>query len=111
MANKRTEKKSRKNGLFNIRKKNPSEQAHNIFKYQKNLVNRRLQLAQNEVCKHFFNELPTSKKTMEFHQKRIRKERGCLVIDKLVDGEREVENELDITNCLNRSFQKLGLFN
>ena len=26
-----------------------------------------------------------------------------LVIDKLVDGEIEVENELDIANCLNRS--------
>ena len=35
----------------------------------------------------------------------------CLVIDKLVDGETEVENELDIANYLNRSFQKLGLYN
>ena len=48
---------------------------------------------------------------MEFHQKSIGKERECLVIDKLVDGETEVENELDIANCLNRSFQKLGLYN
>ena len=48
---------------------------------------------------------------MEFHQKRIGKERECLVIDKLVDGETEVENELDIANCLDRSFQKLGLYN
>ena len=35
----------------------------------------------------------------------------CLVIDKLVDGKTEVEKELDIANCLNRSFQKLGLYN
>ena len=35
----------------------------------------------------------------------------CLVIDKLVDGETEVENKLDIANSLNRSFQKLGLCN
>ena len=33
----------------------------------------------------------------------------CLVIDKLVNGEREVEIELDIANSL-RSFQKLGLY-
>ena len=32
--------------------------------------------------------------------------KGSLVIDKLVDGEREVENELDIANCLNRRVQK-----
>ena len=32
----------------------------------------------------------------------------CLVIDKLVNGEREVEIELDIANSL-RSFQKLEL--
>ena len=44
---------------------------------------------------------------MEFHRKRIGKEKECLVID----GETEVENELDIANCLNRSFQKLGLYN
>ena len=48
---------------------------------------------------------------MEFHQIRIGKEKECLVRDKLVDGEREVENELVIANCLNRSFQKLGLCN
>ena len=49
---------------------------------------------------------------MEFHQKkRIGKERESLVIDKLVDGETEVENELDIANCFGRGFQKLGLYN
>ena len=37
------------------------------------------------------------------------KERECLVIDKLVDGEREVENEIDFANCLNRSFRKLDI--
>ena len=41
-------------------------------------------------------------------RKKVRKERECLII---VDGEREVENEFDIANCLNRSFQKLGLYN
>ena len=35
----------------------------------------------------------------------------CLVIDKLVDGEIEVENEHGIANCLERSFQKLVLYN
>ena len=48
---------------------------------------------------------------MEFHQKKNWQKRECLVIDKLVDGETEVENELDIANCLNRSFQKPGLYN
>ena len=48
---------------------------------------------------------------MELHQKRIGKEGESLVVDKLVDGEREVENTLDIANCLNRIFQKLGLYN
>ena len=33
---------------------------------------------------------------MEFHQEKNGKERECLVIDKLVDAEIEVENELDI---------------
>ena len=47
-------------------------------------------------------EQTTNKKsTMEFHKKKQNgKERECLVIDKLVDGEREVEKELDIANCL-----------
>ena len=43
---------------------------------------------------------------MEFHRKKIGKEREYLVIDKLVDGEREAENALDIANCLNRSVTK-----
>ena len=47
---------------------------------------------------------------MEFRQK-TGKERECLVIAKLVDGEREVENELYIAICLKRSFQKLGFYN
>ena len=38
------------------------------------------------------------------------KERESLVIDKLVDGEREVENELDFANCLNRNFRNLDLY-
>ena len=62
-------------------------------------------------CKQFFYELPTSKEHWSFIKKKIGKERECLVIDKLIDGEREVENELDIANCLNKSFQKLGLYN
>ena len=102
---------AKKHRLFNIWKNNPSEQAHTIFKYQRNLVNRRLKTAQNEFCKQFSKELPTSKEQWSFIKKRIGKERECLVIDKLVDGETEVENELDIANCLNRSFQKLGLYN
>ena len=48
---------------------------------------------------------------MEFHQKTIGKERECLVIDKLVDGKKKVGNEFDIANWVNRSFQKLGLYN
>ena len=75
------------------------------------MVNRRLETAQNEFCKQFFKDLPTSKEQWSFIKKRIGKERECLVIDKLVDGEREVENELDIANCLNKSFQKLGSYN
>ena len=111
MADKSAERRNhQKHTLFNIWKKNPSEQAHTIFKYQRNLVNRRLKTAQNELCKQFFKELPTSKEQWSFIKKRIGKERECLVIDKLVDGETEVENELDIANCLNRSFQKLGLY-
>ena len=39
------------------------------------------------------------------------KQRADYVIDKIVDGETEVENELDIANCLNRSFQTLGSYN
>ena len=58
-----------------------------------------------------FKELPTSKEQWSFIKKRICKERQCLVINKLVDGETEVENKLDIANCLHRSFQKLGLYN
>ena len=46
------------------------------------------------------NKLPTSKAQWSFIKKQNGKERECLVIDKLVDGEREVENELDIANCL-----------
>ena len=42
---------TKKHRLFNIWKKNPSEQAHTIFKYQRNLVYRRLKTAQNEFCK------------------------------------------------------------
>ena len=74
------------------------------------MVNRRLKTAQNEFCKQLFKDLPTSKEQWSFIKKRIAKERECLVIDKLVDGEREVENELDIENCLNKIFQKLGLY-
>ena len=40
---------------------------------------------------------------MEFHQGKNGKERQCLVIDKLVDAEIEVENELDIV--------KIGSYN
>ena len=40
---------------------------------------------------------------MEFHQEKNGKERECLVIDKLVDSEIEVENELDIV--------KIGSYN
>ena len=47
---------------------------------------------------------------MEFHQGLIGNERECLVIDKLVDSEKEVENELDIENRLNRNFHKMGLY-
>ena len=102
---------AKKHRLFNIWKKKPSEQAHNIFKYQRSLVNRRLKTAQNEFCKQFFKELPTSEEQWSFIKKRIGKERECFVIDKLVDGETEVENKLDIANYLNTSFQKLGLYN
>ena len=100
---------TKKHRLFNIWKKNPSEQAHIIFKYQRNLVNSRLKTAQNEFCKHFFKDLATSKEQWSFIKKTIGKERECLVIDKLVDGEREVETELDITNCLNRGFSNTRL--
>ena len=100
----------KKHRLFIIWKKNPSEQAHTFSKYQRNLFNRRLKTAQNEFCKQFFKELPTSIEQWSFVKKRIGKERECLVIDKLVDGETE-ENELDTANCLNRSFQNLGLNN
>ena len=48
---------------------------------------------------------------MEFHKKRIGKERECLVRNKLVDGDREVEKKLEVANFLKRSFQKLGLYN
>ena len=100
----------KKHRLFDIWKNNPSEQVHTIFKYQRNLVNRRLKTAQNEFCKQFFKELLVKNNGVS-SKKRIGKERECLVIDQLVDGEIEVENELDIANCLNRSFQKLGLYN
>ena len=73
------------------------------------MVIRRLKTAQNEFCKQFFNELPTIKEQWSFIKK-IDKERECLVIDKLVDGETKVENEFDIANCLNRSFKKLSLY-
>ena len=85
---------------------------HTIFKYQRNWVNRRLKTAQNEFCKQFFKDLRTSKEQWSFIKKRTGKERECLKgKDKLVDGGRELENELDIANCLNKSFQKLGLNN
>ena len=73
---------TKKHGLFNIRKKNPSEQAHTVFKHQRNLVNRRLKTAQKEFCKQFFKELPTSKEQWSFIRKRNGKERECLVLDK-----------------------------
>ena len=47
---------------------------------------------------------------MKFHQEKKGKKWQCLVIDKLVDGERETENELDISNCFNINFWKLGLY-
>ena len=65
---------TKKHRLFNIWKKNPSEQAHTIFKYQRSLVNRRLKTAQNEFCKQFFKELP-SKEHCSFTKKGIGKER------------------------------------
>ena len=82
----KAEKKSRKNIDFLISGKKTSGQEHTIFKYQRNLVNRRLKTAQKEFCKQFFKELPTSK---------------------------EVENELDIANCLNRSLilQIVSIYN
>ena len=43
-------------------------------------------------------------KNDEVSSKKIGGERECHVIDKLFDGEREVENEFDIANCLKRSF-------
>ena len=85
--------------------------SYNIFKYQRNLVNRRLKTAQNEFCKQFFKELPTSKEQWSFVKKRIGKERECLVIDKLVDSKTDIEKERNNANCLNRIFQKLGLCN
>ena len=55
LADKRAERRNhQKHRLFNIWKKNPSEQAHTILKYQRTLVNRRLNTAQNEFCKHFY---------------------------------------------------------
>ena len=48
---------------------------------------------------------------MEFHQKKKWQRKGVSRFRQIVDGETEVENELDITNCLNRSFQKLGFNN
>ena len=102
---------TKKHRLFNVCKYNPSEQAHTIFKYQRNLFNRCLKTAQNEFCRQFFKEQPTSKEQWSFIKKRIGKEWECLVIDKLVDGETEVENYFDISNCLNRCFHKLGVYN
>ena len=52
---------TKKHRFFINWKKNPSKQAHTIFKYKRDLVNRRLKTAQNEFCKQFFKELPTSK--------------------------------------------------
>ena len=75
------------------------------------MVNKRLKTAQNKFCEQFLNELPTSKEQWSFIKKGNGKESECLVIDKLVNGERHLENELDISNCLNRSFQKLGVYN
>ena len=45
-----------------------------------------------------------------FIKKKNGQERECLVVDKLVNGEAEVENELEFASCLNRSFKKLGLY-
>ena len=64
---------TKKHTLFIIWKKNPSEQAHTIFKYQRNLVNRRLETAQNEFCKQFFKELPISKQQWSFIKKELAK--------------------------------------
>ena len=69
-----------------------------------------MEIAQNQFCKQFFNELPSSKGQWSFIKKKIGKEKECLVIDKLVDGEREVEHDLDISNFLIRSFQTFGLY-
>ena len=60
------EKIKKKHRVLNIKKRNPSEQAHTIFKYQRNLVIRLLKTAQNNVCKHFFSELPTIKEQWSF---------------------------------------------
>ena len=64
---------AKKHRLFNIWKNNPSEQAYTIFKYQRNLVNRRLKTAQNKFCKQFFKELPTSKEQWSFIKKALAK--------------------------------------
>ena len=45
---------------------------------------------------------------MEFHQKKNWQRKGVCRNRQIDDGETKVENELDIANCLNRSFQKLG---
>ena len=111
MADKRVERRNRQKTYFLISGKITHRSKRIPFSNIRKLVNRRLKTAQNEFCKQFFKELPTSKEQWSFIKKRIGKERECLVIDKLVDGETEVEKELDIANCLNRSFQKLGLYN
>ena len=48
---------------------------------------------------------------MEFCQKQSWQRKGVSRTDKLVDGERDVENELDIASCPKRSFLKLGFYN
>ena len=111
MANKNVERNHGKHRLFNIWKKNPSEQAHTSFRYQRNLIIGCLKTAQNRFCKQFLNELSTNKEQWSIINKKIGKERECLVLDTPVDAEREVEHELGIGNCLNRSFQKLGSYN
>ena len=74
------------------------------------MVKRRLKTAKDEFCKQFLNELPTIKEQWSFTKKKIGTEREFLVIEKLVDGETQIENEFDIAYCLNRSFKKLGLY-
>ena len=92
-------------------KKTPDSETYKELRRLRNLVNRRLREAHNSFCIDFFQKLATSKEKWKFIKQNTSPNERIVKVDEIRFDSGEISREpKNIVNCLNRSFDNLGVF-